>query len=90
MFASWLALAQEGLGPAFAFLRWIGDDRDGPKGDRAVQVHRDEELALWAARIVSLLAAGKSVRLRYAVALFVGAPADANLNSVFKQWTAKS
>ncbi len=47
--------------PAFVFIRWIGDDRNGPSGDRELQVHRDDELARWAARIVEQAAAGRAV-----------------------------
>jgi uncharacterized protein YecE (DUF72 family) len=47
--------------PDFAFIRWIGDDRHGPAGDRELQVHRDDDLARWAARIAELTVAGKAV-----------------------------
>ena len=40
--------------PPFAFVRWIGDDRHGPQGDRELQRFRDEELARWAERLAQL------------------------------------
>lgn len=54
------AMAARG-GPDFAFIRWIGDDRNGPSGDRELQLRRDDDLARWAARIAELAAAGRSV-----------------------------
>ncbi len=45
LFDGWIELVNEGVGPDFAFLRWIGDDRNGPQGDRELQLNRDEELA---------------------------------------------
>ena len=48
-------------GPDFTLLRWIGDDRNGPQGDREVQLLRDTELDQWAARIVELTQRGKAV-----------------------------
>lgn len=48
-------------GPQHIFIRWIGDDRHGPSGDRALQVLRDDELEQWAARIAALAARGLAV-----------------------------
>lgn len=48
-------------GPDFALIRWIGDDRNGPSGDRELQLRRDDDLAGWAARIAELAAAGRAV-----------------------------
>ncbi len=42
----------------FSFIRWIGDDRNGPKGDREITAPRDDALALWAARLVALQSQG--------------------------------
>jgi uncharacterized protein YecE (DUF72 family) len=50
----WLELVQGGKAPPFAFVRWIGDDRNGPEGDREIQQPRDAELATWAGRLVTL------------------------------------
>lgn len=61
LFDSWFELAQEGVGPAFAFIRWIGDDRNGPQGDRELELLRDTQLAQWAARIELLVHHGKEV-----------------------------
>jgi len=60
LFDVWAATLDAG-GPSFAYIRWIGDDRNGPKGDRAVQVLRDEQLAQWAARIELLARRGVEV-----------------------------
>jgi uncharacterized protein YecE (DUF72 family) len=54
----WLELVQAGQAPAFAFIRWIGDDRHGPEGDREIQQPRDAELATWAARLTTLAGHG--------------------------------
>jgi uncharacterized protein YecE (DUF72 family) len=51
LFSVWLDLAAGGKGPPFAFIRWIGDDRNGPEGDREIQQPRDAELATWAQRL---------------------------------------
>jgi uncharacterized protein YecE (DUF72 family) len=61
LFPFWQEIVADGRGPGFAFIRWIGDDRSGPTGDRDLQVRRDDDLAGWAARIAALAAAGKSI-----------------------------
>lgn len=61
LFDIWFAQVRSGVSPPFAFLRWIGDDRNGPQGDRELQILRDPELAMWAARIVQLVEAGREV-----------------------------
>jgi uncharacterized protein YecE (DUF72 family) len=61
LFDSWFELVQKGAGPSFAFIRWIGDDRNGPQGDRELQLLRDVQLAQWAARIELLVQHGKEV-----------------------------
>jgi uncharacterized protein YecE (DUF72 family) len=45
----------------FAFVRWIGDDRNGPKGDRHLVAPVDSKLAKWAQRIKDCLQAGLDV-----------------------------
>lgn len=60
LFDVWAATLDAG-GPSFAYIRWIGDDRNGPKEDREVQVLRDEQLAQWAARIEQLARRGVEV-----------------------------
>jgi uncharacterized protein YecE (DUF72 family) len=61
LFAHWRELVEAGAGPDFAFIRWIGDDRNGPQGDRELQLLRDEELAQWAGRVGQLARHGKEV-----------------------------
>jgi len=61
LFESWFELVREGKGPNFAFIRWIGDDRNGPQGDRELQLLRDAQLAQWADRIKLLVSYGKAV-----------------------------
>ena len=45
----------------FAFVRWIGDDRNGPQGDSELVAPRDSALAQWADRIVEITARGLAV-----------------------------
>lgn len=61
LYATWVALVEAAKAPAFSFIRWIGDDRTGPSGDREIQAPRDAELARWAERITQLAGAGNSV-----------------------------
>ena len=61
LYATWLECVDAGLGPDFAIIRWIGDDRNGPQGDRELQMLRDEDLARWADRIVELTGRGRTV-----------------------------
>jgi uncharacterized protein YecE (DUF72 family) len=57
----WLALVEARRAPSFAFIRWIGDDKNGPQGDRELQLQRDDDLLRWAERIVRLVEAGIDV-----------------------------
>jgi uncharacterized protein YecE (DUF72 family) len=61
LFDVWHALVDSGQAPPFAFVRWIGDDRNGPEGDREIQQPRDAELAQWAGRLADLSAQGIDV-----------------------------
>lgn len=61
LFEVWWEQVATGAGPDFAFIRWIGDDRHGPQGDRDLQVLRDVELAQWTERILRLTAQGRCV-----------------------------
>jgi uncharacterized protein YecE (DUF72 family) len=61
LYEIWLELVQAGKAPPFAFIRWIGDDRNGPEGDREIQQPRDAELATWAGRLVTLAEHGVDV-----------------------------
>lgn len=45
----------------FAFIRWIGDDRNGPQGDRVITAPRDERLDTWTVRMAALQAEGCNV-----------------------------
>ena len=59
LYELWHGLVQEGKAPPFAFVRFIGDDRSGPQGDREIQTPRDAQLARWAERLAEL--AGRSI-----------------------------
>lgn len=61
LFDIWLEQVSSRKGPDFAFIRWIGDDRNGPQGDRELQVYRDAQLAQWADRIEQFVRLGKHV-----------------------------
>ena len=61
LFDAWQAILDAGKAPPFAFIRWIGDDKDGPQGDREIQAPRDEALALWSGRLASLVGQGIDV-----------------------------
>lgn len=50
-FPIWDELVQAGAGPNFALIRWIGDDKQGPKGDAEVVAPRDAQLEQWAQRL---------------------------------------
>ena len=45
----------------FVFVRWIGDDRYGPKGNRHLVAPADTKLDLWAMRLEQCLGAGLDV-----------------------------
>jgi len=61
LFDMWFERVAAGAGPDFTLIRWIGDDRNGPQGDREIQTPRDVELAQWADRIEQLVQRGKAV-----------------------------
>jgi uncharacterized protein YecE (DUF72 family) len=61
LYDTWWELVEAGKAPPFAFVRWIGDDRNGPEGDREIQTPRDEELSLWAGRLAELHGRGIDV-----------------------------
>lgn len=58
VFPFWWALVEEGKAPSFVLVRWIGDDKAGPKGNDALVAPRDEQLQQWAQRIVEIQKAG--------------------------------
>ncbi len=61
LFPVWLTQVEAGRGPGFCYIRWIGDDRNGPRGDAEIVLRRDAELAQWAQRIEQLARAGQEV-----------------------------
>jgi uncharacterized protein YecE (DUF72 family) len=54
LFPAWLELAEQGVGPKYVVLRWIGDDKNGPTGDRELTAPREAELDQWSARLVAV------------------------------------
>lgn len=61
MWADWWMVLEGGNAPPFMFVRWIGDDKHGPQGDRALQVDRTPDLLRWAERIAAATAHGVQV-----------------------------
>jgi uncharacterized protein YecE (DUF72 family) len=57
-FSLWWELVEGGKSPNFALVRWIGDDKEGPKGNDTLVAPRDEQLQQWAARIAQFQEAG--------------------------------
>ena len=53
--------AEVGATVGLAMVRWIGDDRNGPKGDREITAPQDAKLDLWATRLQALESAGMEV-----------------------------
>ncbi|MCX6049819.1 MAG: DUF72 domain-containing protein [Chloroflexi bacterium] len=54
LYETWLELIQTQIAPVFCMLRWIGDDKNGPKEDNALVAPRDTQLDLWAQRLAQL------------------------------------
>lgn len=61
LWAHWQLTMDSGTYPRHAFIRWIGDDRNGPRGNRELVHLRDKQLACWATRIEKLLQHGIQV-----------------------------
>jgi uncharacterized protein YecE (DUF72 family) len=61
LFPLWDALVQEGAAPDFVIVRWIGDDKNGPKGDAEITAPRDQELDLWAKRLAGWYGSGLDI-----------------------------
>ncbi len=61
LFPVWIEMVKAGGTPDFVVIRWIGDDKNGPSGDRDLTFLRDADLARWGERIVALNAAGVDV-----------------------------
>lgn len=53
--------AEVGVPTGLAMIRWIGDDRNGPEGDRELSAPQDERLDLWAKRLITLEDSGMKV-----------------------------
>ena len=50
-----------GAAPAFVVVRWIGDDENGPKGDRDLSAPRNADLDRWALRLADFAQRGIDV-----------------------------
>ncbi len=61
LFPVWIEMVEAGDAPGPVVIRWIGDDKNGPSGDRDLTFPRDADLARWAERIVALNAADVDV-----------------------------
>lgn len=57
-FPIWQQVMEAGAFPEYTLIRWIGDDKNGPQGDAAIQQPRDAELKVWAERLEWLAARG--------------------------------
>jgi uncharacterized protein YecE (DUF72 family) len=57
----WSEILAAGIAPPFAYVRWIGDDREGPQGDSELVLDRAAELDRWANRLLALSQAGVEV-----------------------------
>src|SRR5690606_6215964 len=55
LYDEWLEI---GAATGLAMIRWIGDDRNGPKGDREISAPQDAKLDEWSARMLALEVAG--------------------------------
>ncbi len=53
--------AEVGTSTRLAMIRWIGDERNGPQGDREISAPQDAKLDLWAQRLLELGRAGMEV-----------------------------
>lgn len=60
-FPAWWDLIEAGKAPPFMLIRWIGDDKNGPKGNDALVAPRDEQLDQWATRIAQCYHTGLDV-----------------------------
>jgi uncharacterized protein YecE (DUF72 family) len=58
LYETWADVGKE---TGLAMIRWIGDDRNGPEGDRELSAPQDERLDLWAQRLIALEDSGMKV-----------------------------
>ena len=61
MTAAWVESLTDEAAPTFAVVRWIGDDENGPKGDRDLSAPRNADLDRWAVRLVDFARHGIDV-----------------------------
>ena len=54
MYEPWLSRVVQSQAPNFVIIRWIGDDKNGPQGDRELTDPRDNDLAHWTTRLIEL------------------------------------
>ncbi|CAN5715384.1 DUF72 domain-containing protein [soil metagenome] len=54
LYETWLELIQTKVAPDFCMIRWIGDDKNGPKEDNELVAPREAQLDLWAQRLAQL------------------------------------
>lgn len=52
---------EEGVGLGLSMIRWIGDDRNGPEGDRELSTPQDDKLDGWAKRLMAMEDSGMAV-----------------------------
>ena len=61
LFPFWHELVEKGITPDFAYVRWIGDDKDGPKEYGELSDPQDDLLETWAKRLAILVEAGANI-----------------------------
>lgn len=61
LFPIWASIVESENAPSFCLIRWIGDDKNGPTGNRELSNLRDGDLSKWADRIQQLSEAGCEV-----------------------------
>lgn len=59
--STWQTLAEAQQTPPFTFIRWIGNDQDGPTGNRELTHPQDDSLDEWASFLAKLCAVGHQV-----------------------------
>jgi uncharacterized protein YecE (DUF72 family) len=61
LYGVWDELIEANQAPPFALLRWIGDDKQGPKGDAEITAPRDAQLDTWAERLAAWATRGLEI-----------------------------
>ncbi len=54
MYDIWHDLIVQQRVPNYVIVRWIGDDQNGPKGERELTLPRDDDLQKWSRRLIDL------------------------------------